>query len=633
MSDLATIRERIEQATGFFETRHAAVLTTFNLNGQFLEEQILPVVLGVEAPTVATRSAALHGELAKTPCTVYYDPTVSTGVSGKFRYVARPVPCRGRLFHPKLVVIAGVSHDRTWVYLAVMSANLTLSGWARNAESFGETWIHTKRQQAWSGLDKFLEWLQTAAPLGELPDSRDAIATVRATLDRMENRYLLQDDETQPWSGKLKASFYASVVHEGGLPSFLQKNYFRKPAELWAYSPYWGDVRELVREFGAKRTALLPAQRVDGNGLGLSRSQADALGDAAEIWRYTDEAGGDRFWHMKAYWLQRGKRKVTAVGSCNFTRAGLGGPNGNVEAMLIYEDIEPAWPEEYYDEAPELATESEPEEEVPTPAPVAIVVAYDWQAHKYRWYLDADASAQRDFRLSLPGLPPFRIGPGWPQARPGKPPHARGATFKVTYRQRSDRQEWQGQIVELHLDHSQRTYGKPLAANDILESWRTGVALSGSGLPRDRGDGDDEGEDTEAEVPAAFDAVNLYDLYRATRGLRARLEELESRPDEQYALLVRRPDSVMAFAKLASGDGEGPAVRYLVLQELAKVARDYEGQPLERDLVRSVATMKGHARQTTLESLVSDLGGDRAKARRMLGWFERRLSKMDGEGT
>ena len=130
MSGLGTIRERIERATGCFARREATVLTTFNLNGQFLEEQALPAILGVEAATAAARHAGLHGQLAETDCTVFYDPTVAPGVSGKFRYIARPVPLRARLFHPKLVIIAGSSEDgTTWVYLAVSSANLTLSGW------------------------------------------------------------------------------------------------------------------------------------------------------------------------------------------------------------------------------------------------------------------------------------------------------------------------------------------------------------------------------------------------------------------------------------------------------------------------------------------------------------------------
>ena len=632
MSGLGTIRERIGRATGYFERREATVLTTFNLNGRFLEEQALPAILGVDAATPAARHAGLHGQLAETDCTVFYDPMVAPGVSGKFRYVARPVPLRARLFHPKLVIIAGDSEDgTTWVYLAVSSANLTLSGWGRNAESFGETWIHTRTQQTWHGLDGFLAWLQDYANLGGEPDRRDAVAVVREALDRMPSGYRFRDDGTNFWSGALNARFYSSVVDTGGLPSFLKMGRSRGPAELWVYSPYWGSVLEMVGEFGAKRTALVPAMRADRKALGMSKSQHDALTDIAEVWRNESEKQDDRFWHMKAYWIRYGKRFFTAVGSCNFTEAGLAGANGNVEGMLVFENIEPDWPEESDTARPEdLSDQPADEEDAPEPVPVVIVVAYDWRSKSWRWFLDADDS-QGDFRLSLPiGLAAFRIVPGSGERRGDAPDLP--ANYRVTYTQHGERREWQGQVVELHLDHTRRTYGKPLSASDILESWRVHVKTGGPGPRNGGGNGDDDGDDVQAEVPAAFDVVNLYDLYRAMRALRTRLGELESEPQAQRALLVGRSDSVMALACLAEGDSEAPVVRYLVLRELSSIEADCKESSLHGSPLRRVHEMKRRAKATALKQLASELNGDREKARKMLGWFERRLAKMDRTG-
>ena len=632
MSGLGTIRERIERATGYFARREATVLTTFNLNGQFLEEQALPAILGVDAVTPAARQAGLHGQLAETDCTVFYDPTVAPGVSGKFRYVVRPVPLRARLFHPKLVIIAGDSEDgTTWVYLAVSSANLTLSGWGRNAESFGETWIHTRTQQAWHGLDGLLAWLQDYANLGGEPDRREAVAIIREALARMPGRYRFRDDDTKPWSGTLYARFYSSVVDTGGLPSFLKMGRSRGPAELWVYSPYWGSVSEMVVEFGAKRTALVPAMRADRKAIGMSKSQHDALADIAEVWRNESEKQDDRFWHMKAYWIRLGARTYTAVGSCNFTEAGLAGADGNVEAMLVFEDIEPDWPEESDTAQPEdLSEQPVDEEEAPKPVPVVIVVGYDWRSRSWRWFLDADDS-QDDFRLSLPtGPAAFRIDPGSGERR-GDPPSF-PAHYRVTYMQYTERKEWQGQVVELHLDHTRRTYGKPLSASDILESWRVHVKTGGPGPRGGGGDGDDDGDDAQAEVPAAFDVVNLYDLYRAMRALRTRLGELETEPQAQRALLVGRSDSVMALACLAQGDGEAPVVRYLVLRELSSIAADCKESSLHDSPLRRVHEMKRRAKATALKELASELSGDREKARKVLDWFERRLAKMDRVG-
>ena len=632
MSGLGTIRERIERATGYFARREATVLTTFNLKGQFLEEQALPAILGVEAATAAARNARLHAQLVETACTVFYDPTDAPGVSGKFRYVARPVPLRGRRFHPKLVIIAGRSEDgTTWVYLAVSSANLTLSGWGRNAESFGETWIHTTNQQAWHGLDRFLAWLQDYANLGEEPDNRDAVAVVRAALARMPSGYRFRDDGTKPWSGTLYAHFYSSVVDTEGLPSFLKMGRSRRPKELWVYSPYWGSVSEMVGKFGAKRTVLIPAMRADRKAIGLSESQHEALTDIAEVRRNETEKQDDRFWHMKAYWIQHRESIYTAVGSCNFTEAGLAGEGGNVEAMLVFEEIEPEWPEESDTvRLEDLSEQPADEEEAPEPVPLVIVVAYDWQSESWRWFLDADAS-QDDFQLSLPGLTAFRIVGGPGDCR-GDPPDL-PAHYQVAYTQHTEPKEWKGQIVELHLDHTRRIYGKPLSASDILESWRVYAQTGDTGDRGARGDSDgDEDEDVQAEVPAAFDAVNLYDLYRAMRALRTRLAELESEPQAQRALLVGRSDSVMALARLADGDGEAPVVRYLVLRELSSIVADCKEYSLDGAPLRRVHEMKCRAKSTTLKQLTFELEGDREKARKMLDWFEKRLAKMDCVG-
>lgn len=630
MNKLETIRERIERATSYFETREGVVLTTFNLNGQFLEEQALPIIFGVEATTATARSASLHQRLAETPCTVFYDPTIAPGVSNKFRYVARPVPLRGRLFHPKLVIMAGRSEDATaWVYLAVSSANLTLSGWGRNAESFGETWIHTRKQQAWGGLDRFLEWLQKCAFLGERTGGQDAVTVIRAVLAGMPNRKRLQDKVGEPWSGALQAQFYSSVVNVEGLPSFLKKHRKRKPRELWVYSPYWSKVAEGVDKFGARNTVLIPALRRDRKAMGLSRDEQAALDGRAEIYGNAQESEDDRFWHMKAYWILHGKTTYTAVGSCNFTKAGLVGSSGNVEAMLVFETMEPEWPQEKEGPIPPASNEMVVEEDVPNPVPIAIIVAYDWRSGSWRWFLEA-GRFQSAFRLNLPGhSDALAIVPGSGEFEGEVPP--RPAQYSVTYKESGNERNWQGQVVELNLDHSRRVYGRPLSASEILESWRDRVPISGRGGGGVGSGDDNEGDEIESLVLAAFDAVNLYDLYRAMRGLRTRLDEHQTQPHAQRALLVGHPNSVMALANLADG-GEVPVVRYLVLLELSSLMADYKESLQDEDIETRVSRLAENAKQETISRLARELGGDSAKAQEMLNWFESRLAEM-GDAT
>lgn len=633
MSELGTIRERIQRAAEFFERREAVVLTTFNLGVPFLEDHALPTALGIDAATPTARRAQLHRELGVTPCTVFYDPCTGPRLSGRFRYEGRPVPMRGRFFHPKLVIIAGRDvQGVTWVYLGVGSGNLTLSGWGRNAEVFGETWIHTRRQQPWGVLDALLAWLQARAPLGEQRVGTDAVSLVRAALARMPSRNRMPDPSDQPWSGGLRADFYASVVHREGLPKFLRLGRARRPQMFWAYSPYWSDVAEGVAQFDARENAIVVARGVDG-AFGLAREDAEALGDDIELLYNTDE-DGVRFWHAKIYWIMHSTRVFTAVGSCNFTAAGLAGAKGNVEAMLVFE----ADSEEWLPGVDKLATDQLPdevanEEDAPKPPPVAIVVAWDWLALVWRWWLKAGRK-QREFVLHLPELEPQAIEAGTGSA-PGVPP-PRGSRFTIAYRSRRKAREWSGSIVELNLEHSQRTYGRPLSATEILEAWR-GRTPAGGGVrgKRGKGDGEDETdlEDSESGEPAAFDLVNLYDLYRSMRALRETLRGLEARPDLQRAALIGRPDSVLALARLADRSVEAPVVRYLVLRELGGVLDTWGDRIGDAGLVEGARLMATNARRATRARLESELRDVRppVDVDAVLAWFEQQLEALDGE--
>ncbi|MCB9650513.1 MAG: hypothetical protein H6730_28575 [Deltaproteobacteria bacterium] len=624
MTELRTIRERVARASAYFKDKDAVVLTTFNLHGAFLEEQALPITLGVDAETAPARAAELHQRLGTTSCSIFYDPTVPPKLSGRYRYVARPVPLRGRLFHPKIVVIAGNDAEgASWVYLAVSSANLTLSGWGRNVESFGETWIHTRQQQTWSALDRLLGWLQSYAPLGEKLGRNDAVVRARNILARMPDRRRLPDDAESPWSGTLYAELYSSVVNTEGLPTFLRQGHKRRPRELWAYSPYWSDVGELVDAFDAADTYLLPSMRIDGNGLGLSKEQAQGLGGRAQIHRQSGDDGA-RFRHMKAYWLQLGRTVLTAVGSCNFTRAGLSGERGNVEAMLVFE-ADPEWlGGGSLAEESELCTEAEAEEGAPEPSPISIVVAFDWRTRSWRWWLDP-GPGQRHFDLVLPSGSVYAIEEGRGELS-GGPPEP-GAKFCVRYESNGGNQTWEGQVVELNLDHSTRVYGKPLDATQILESWRGRAPSWDLGGGSGPGEGDGDG-DVPAETTAAFDAVNLYEFYRGIRALRARLSDPETSPHYQRSLLVGRPDSVWALAHLADGAAEAPIVRHLVLRELRSVFIQWI-ELVEADLVARVEHVADRARTVALRQLELELGDEGSNAERMLDWFEDKLASLD----
>lgn len=633
MSELGTIRERVECAVAYLERQEAVVLTTFNLTGAFLEEQALPIILGVEAQAPAAKRAETHNRLGETPVTVFYDPATKPDLSGRYRFVARPVPLtRGRRFHPKLIVIAGQSKDdTTWVYLAVSSANLTLSGWGRNAECFGETWIHTSKQESHNDLDRLLEWLQSHAPLGEATKASDALVRVRAALARMPSRRRFSDGDDAPWSGALYGRLYSSVVDKEGLAQFVQREYGQRPLELWAYSPFWGDVPARVEAFNARSTVLIPAWKQDRSSLGLALEQRRELPTEVEVHRNDEDEG--RYWHLKAYCLYYRSKGYTVVGSCNFTRAGLVGAEGNVEAALVLEDDGEWLPGGECVSDEHLAPELVAEEDDLDPLPVAISVAYDWGSSCWRWWLEP-AQGQRDFVLKLPEYGEVPTDKGTHERSAQKPP-PQGARFSLRYRNEAGWSSWTGLIAEINLNSSTRVYGRSLTASDILDSWRghPPSAPEGSDDDGDGGDGNGNGDGHSAEA-AAFDAVNLYEFYRAVRDLRERLGDPDNSTDRQgrRALLVGRPDSVLALAHLANQDGEAPVVRYLVLRELLAVLRDW-GPLLEDDEhLKRVEGMTEAARLRTGDLVASEITkGSRSDPDEMLEWFDSRLSQLNAD--
>ena len=585
-----TIRERILRASNYFFELRGVVLTTFNLDPAFLEGNALPAVFGIETEARAARDAELHKNLGETPCTVFYDPSTKPKFAGGYRYVARPVPIRDNFFHPKLVILAGrggcneqganPNFDTDWVYLAVSSANLTQSGWGRNAESFGETWIHTRKQQSWHALRDFLTWIKSQSPLKIKQNDADAVAQVLNTLNNMPDRRRFIDDGSEPWSGTLYADFYSSVVYEAGFAAFIRENCANRPTRIWAYSPYWGDIANQVQAFNAGETNLVPALRQRDGSISITQEQAQELAlPQLNIIKNKRRRWQTFLAHESVLDCERMNSHYCAVGSCNFTRAGLTGHNrnkgkfGNIEAMLVFETD---WNHDCFSggenvQPDEFAADTTMEDEPPIPAPISIVVAWDWETEMWHWNL-ADDDNKREFMLLLPTYQKsFKIQNGI-DSRKGSPPQP-GAIFTLHYRSLDGNEKWEkwiGSVTESNLEHSTRTYGVPLNANQILDSWRKGLSVGSNRISREIHEIDNDGEtnNDDTDKPAPFDAVNLFDFYRALRDLKSELASEELSEHRKKAHLVGHSNSVISLANLANQDSNLPAVRYLILFEL-----------------------------------------------------------------
>ena len=634
-----TIRERVARARVYLSNLDCAIFTTFNFNADFFEENALPCALGVQAKRGGARKAEVNELLATTPTAVFFDHRVARYSAGDYRYLQCPVVLKnGLYFHPKNIILAGTNDGgERWVYISASSANLSMSGWGRNAEGFAETWIHTKKQQAWDALRHFLRWLTRVSHLASTTDRENAPYILLDFLKELPDRKRHGDQAGTPWNGTLRGRLYFSPIHKGGLASFIRGGRKWPYSRLVAYSPYWRDVAARLDKFQAREVTLVPALLPGEEPvIGLGEDEQDAL-PSGSVWRNRADKG-DRFWHAKIYLLWRRASVDLAIGSCNFTRAGLAGGAGNVESMILYkigeEDAEPYLRELEQGELP-FPNESEDEERPPASLPVAAVVFYDWQERVYRWWIHLRQGVNAPV-LVLPGGSREKVKDDNGIVLATRPP-GKGAGFTVHYRLGEEACSFVGRIVEINLHHSARVYGRPLAPTDIFNSWK-GRRVPLLGPPTRDGSGEEDGGGEEREGSGdeeSFNALSLYEMYRAFRDLRARLAEHASAEEwrAMRAQLATRSDSVIALSRLVIQDTKASeTVRFLVLTEATEVLQVYL-RVAPPGAVEHVGRWLEASRGSLLHELGDDLkrynyGGDVGC---VLDWFEDRLRHAWGE--
>ena len=192
----------------------AAVFTTYQLDGGFFEQEVLPVLFDIPLSHETTRKLMqLEPALRSVPAgvAVYYDAggliAESDFGSPKLGFRRVPVRVNGYVFHPKnlflLVESPGRGEDAPGRALLVgaLSANLTRSGWWSNVEAahFEEIeagdFTRLKREVALA-----LRWLRSQS---DNPADARPVEAMLAFLKDTDQR------ETRTTDGKLHTHFYA----------------------------------------------------------------------------------------------------------------------------------------------------------------------------------------------------------------------------------------------------------------------------------------------------------------------------------------------------------------------------------------------------------------------------------------
>ena len=361
--------ERWEAPQGF---RLASVVaTTYELQADFLEEDLLPVALGLRLPPARGRDFRLELEhaLGDTEVSIFFHPgRYQPGLRRSPRIDLVPLP-EGRYpkLHAKVVLMRfvtpaarGPSHQV--VRLVVGSANLTGSGYRSNIE--------------------------VAASVDDTPGgSPEAATAVRDAVDWLERLIGSTTDQVTQQLRDMKAVFasrpaprrdarlrFVGLPSENGFPPLAGPR--ERVDELTIASPFWpsGDdlsdvATALARLCGGRWRAVRLVGPADlderGNarpvipaafvralldtgakvkvaaadpGYGCVTADEDDEGEFDEIAeRRGSNPQGNRSLHAKALLAVGGKTTRLAIGSFNLTRKGLGlVRNSNAEAGLLW---------------------------------------------------------------------------------------------------------------------------------------------------------------------------------------------------------------------------------------------------------------------------------------------------------
>jgi len=349
----------------------SAVATTYELQADFLEEDLLPVALDLRIPPARGRDFRLELETAlqDTEVSVFFHPgRYQAGLRRSPRIDLVPLP-EGRYpkLHAKVVLLRYVNPavpgpENQIVRLVVGSANLTGPGYRSNIE--------------------------VAAALQDAPGAeheaatavRDAVAWLEAlvgpTTDQVGRQF--RDFKavfaSRPTPRRAQRLRFVGLPSADGFPALVTTG--DRAEQVTISSPFWpsgddlSDVTTALRRLCGghwKNVRLIGPADIDDHGAarpvipaglvrallasgarvevaaadpehGCSAPDDDSEGEFDEIAeRRGPPAGGQRSLHAKALLVEGSVNTYLAVGSFNLTRKGLGlARGGNIEAGLLW---------------------------------------------------------------------------------------------------------------------------------------------------------------------------------------------------------------------------------------------------------------------------------------------------------
>ena len=204
----AILREAVLEHAARFKSVKCALFTTFTFAPDFFEKNVLPLVFNIEPGTDARVKYQVNQHLSKTNIAVFHDGSVRVEGGRDYRYQAKGIWLQDRWFHPKNMIIAGEVDGQPQILVSAASANLNLTAWGNNEESFGFLWIKSRSQQPWEALYEFCKYLRDNHGGDKVPALTDIIDCLKS----MPGDYVRDKDDAE--------LYFSSIMTSPGLRAF-----------------------------------------------------------------------------------------------------------------------------------------------------------------------------------------------------------------------------------------------------------------------------------------------------------------------------------------------------------------------------------------------------------------------------
>jgi len=410
----AILSERLGAALGG-RTVKAAVFTTFSFEPDFFELEVLPILFEQSfshVPNVRLKQLE-EALLGSSPIAVYYDRAALNADAEPARLDVRRfgISRRTGCFHPKVIAVLVEDVDEKTtatsaaLVIAVMSANLTRSGWWENVECV--ELVELGEASKCSFKSELREILKAIRKSVASPEPQEALEAI--------DKFVSKLDETRQRSqgGVLHPRLYGG---RKGVPDFVSEELALTPGEyhLEIISPYFDasqgtqTLERLITAVQPRSTTVFLPQADDGAAL-VDASFFEQVAALPKVrWgrlpsemlaRSKEEDGSraSRFVHAKVYrlWSRDEAKEFILVGSVNLTDAAHSHPGaGNLEAAFLIQSPElltaRSWlkplgagerPQEFKIEA----NTDEPGEASTPP----VTVTFDWATGRATYYWEA----------------------------------------------------------------------------------------------------------------------------------------------------------------------------------------------------------------------------------------------------